>query len=336
MFLSRFRESVRCFLNEWNRKCCVGTGKTGESQYFLLKTISPHLNEKPHSSIPKKTRVYNNSDTGICCEVLRYTWHLLSHYICIQILNTCPWKLVVGFKKKKRKYFPGYQFITSRNLSTRLRIVIVRRKLVLVTVLRHEGLFDWRSFVWTQEKDVRIIIGNFDERSARKVFCQVRQWSKSSSWSDNSLWEFFQGLVVAVYLNFFFCRRYDQPRFCFKQIARNTFYWVRQRLASPKASFSRAACVSGLVVRARFWADVCLGYVNKMHWPRRPGETPSGNRHRRLYFDHCWTMNYRSFNSARIIWSGRSGVLNRVVATVIPWFGWISQSQNYLKSLVKN
>lgn len=237
MFLSRFRESVRCFLNEWNRKCCVGTGKTGESQYFLLKTISPHLNEKPHSSIPKKTRVYNNSDTGICCEVLRYTWHLLSHYICIQILNTCPWKLVVGFKKKKRKYFPGYQFITSRNLSTRLRIVIVRRKLVLVTVLRHEGLFDWRSFVWTQEKDVRIIIGNFDERSARKVFCQVRQWSKSSSWSDNSLWEFFQGLVVAVYLNFFFCRRYDQPRFCFKQLLEIHFIGSDNVWPAPRPHF---------------------------------------------------------------------------------------------------
>lgn len=30
------------------------------------------------------------------------------------------------------------------------------------------------ALIYQQEKETKIIIGNFDERSARKVFCQVK------------------------------------------------------------------------------------------------------------------------------------------------------------------
>ena len=199
-------------------------------RWLLQIATVQHLNKHLIVLSPRKqgTIVTVILEVAVGCAVI----NLISAY---KFSLLCP-------SVKKSKYFTGCQFITSRNLSNRLCIVIVKRKLMLVTVLRHLVLFNWQSFVWTQEKDIRIIIGNFDERSARKVFCQVRHRSKCS-WSNISLCDFIQEFVVKFNMKFFFCKRYDQPCFSFQKIARNTFYLVRQRLASPKTSFFPTAYV---------------------------------------------------------------------------------------------
>ena len=61
-------------------------------------------------------------------------------------------------------------------------------------------------------------------------------------------------------MKFFFCKRYDQPRFSFKKIARNTFYLVRQRLASPKTSFFPTAYVFRVT-----WSERCFGQPFDSH-----------------------------------------------------------------------